>query len=167
MKFFTKPVRSAPLVAMGFSMLLAACASTGARQDSGNVAEGGRTITDPAELAESPVMRRAVERWNFLIAHKAEKAYDYLSPGFRKTKSRDHYANEMNNRPAHWTKVYPYREQCDKPDVCVLDLQIDATVKMPGVASPVASVGFVTETWIRTHGKWYLLPNAVKGAGGK
>ena len=34
------------------------------------------------------VDRRAVERWNHLIAHQAEKAYDYLTPGFRATSPR-------------------------------------------------------------------------------
>src|SRR5688572_22783391 len=45
---------------------------------------------------------RAVERWNYLIAHQAEKAYDYLSPGFRSTQTREVYASSMNSRPVQW-----------------------------------------------------------------
>ncbi len=111
------------------------------------------------------VEKRAVERWELLIARKAEKAYDYLSPGFRATKKREDYAMEMNNRPVHWDKVLPYSQKCDKPDVCIVSIQVDADVKMPGVSKNVSTVGFVTETWIKTRGKWYLLPNAKQTAG--
>ncbi|SFN17244.1 hypothetical protein SAMN05216289_10666 [Dokdonella immobilis] len=143
--------RAAALLALG--LLLAGCASEGTRPDAkpdGKVAE-----------------KRAIERWEFLIKHEAEKAYDYLSPGFRATKSREDYAKEMNNRPIRWTRVLPYRSTCDKPDVCVLDLQIDFATKMPGVGTDVSSVGFVKETWLRTGGKWYLLPEAKSETGGK
>ena len=88
-----------------------------------------------------------------------------MSPGFRATKKRDEYAREMNERPVQWKKVLPYREVCDKPDVCVIDLQVDAGVKLPGVSNMVSTVGFVTETWIRSHGKWYFLPEANAPAG--
>ncbi len=39
------------------------------------------------------VDKRALERWNYLIAHQAEKAYDYLSPGTRETQTRESYAS--------------------------------------------------------------------------
>ena len=139
------------------ALLAAGCATDTKRADSaatsGEVAAG-------KSIPNSEAQRRAVERWNLLIEHKADKAYDYLSPGYRATKKRDEYAKEMNDRPVRWTKVLPFREICDKPDVCVIDLQVDIGVKMPGVSQPVSSVGFVTETWIRTRGKWYLLPHA-------
>ena len=143
--------RAAAILAIG--LLLAGCASDGTGPDAppdGKVAE-----------------KRAIERWEFLIKHEAEKAYDYLSPGFRATKNREEYAKEMNNRPIRWTRVLPYRATCDKPDVCVIDLQIDYTTKMPGVGTDVNSVGFVKETWLRTRGKWYLLPEAKPVTGGK
>jgi hypothetical protein len=38
---------------------------------------------------------------------------------------------------------------------------------MPGVGSEVSSVGFVKETWLKTRGKWYLLPDAKPETGGK
>ena len=139
------------------ALLVAGCASETRRADSSPATgEAPAGTTAPS----SDALRRAVERWDLLIAHKAEKAYDYLSPGYRATKKREDYAREMNDRPVKWTKVLPYREVCDKPDVCVIDLQVDIGVKMPGVSQMVSSVGFVTETWIRSRGKWYLLPHA-------
>lgn len=146
------------------ALLVAGCASETKRADGSRA--NGEAATGKS-VPNSEAERRAVERWNLLIAHNAEKAYDYLSPGYRATKKRDDYAREMNDRPVKWTKVAPYREACDKPDVCVIDLQLDIGVKVPGVSQTVSSVGFVTETWIRTRGKWYVLPNSADLTGRK
>ena len=147
------------LAALLFAALLTtACSSQSTRPDQAGTDASAKTVNKEVE-------RRALERWAFLIERKAEKAYDYLSPGYRQTKSRDEYAKEMNNRPVQWSKVLPYRQVCDKPDVCVLDLQVDFETRIPGVRQAVDSAGFVNETWIRTRGKWYLLPKAKDQAG--
>ena len=144
---------------LAFGLLLAGCASESTRPD----APASGTQRSPTNSA---VEKRALERWSYLIERKADKAYDFLTPGYRATKSRETYASEMNNRPIHWTKVYPYSETCEKPDVCVLNIQIDADTAMPGVGKKVPAMGFVAETWIRTRGKWYFLPDAKQGTGG-
>ncbi|HMM65342.1 MAG TPA: hypothetical protein PKC03_00240 [Dokdonella sp.] len=137
-------------------LLLAGCTSQATRSEA------------PADGKDTKVVeRRAIERWDLLIQKKAEKAYDFLSPGFRATKKREDYAQEMNNRPVRWTKVLPYKQACDKPDICILDLQIDYSTKMPGVGTDVSSVGFVRETWIRSKGQWYMLPDAKPATGGQ
>lgn len=149
------------LAALLFAIVLtSACSSQSTRPDQAGGDASAKTVNKEVE-------RRALERWAFLIERKAEKAYDYLSPGYRQTKSRDEYAKEMNNRPVRWSKVLPYRQVCDKPDVCVLDLQVDFETTIPGVRQAVDSAGFVNETWIRTGGKWYLLPKAGNQAGRK
>jgi len=48
------------------------------------------------------VEARAAERWNLLIAHQAEKAYDYLTPGFRQTITREKYASDKNDVALRW-----------------------------------------------------------------
>ena len=59
------------------------------------------------------VEKRAVERWNYLVARQAEKAYDYLSPGTRETQTRESYAASMNNRPVKWTAAkFNRKERC-------------------------------------------------------
>lgn len=148
----------APILALG--LLLAGCASESTRPDQS--AQGA-----DQSVKVSEVQKRALQRWNYLINREPGKAYDLLSPGYRSTKSREVYANEMSNRPIHWTKVHPYSETCEKPDVCVLNLQIDADTSMPGVGRKVPAMGFVEETWVKTRGKWYYLPDAKAGTGGK
>ncbi len=105
------------------------------------------------------VDRRAVERWNYLIAHQAEKAYDYLSPGFRKTQTREAYAAAMNNRPVQWKKATFNGKECDA-ERCKASIKLTYAVRMPGLAStPVETTTTQSETWILVDGQWYLLPN--------
>ncbi|MFA7320853.1 MAG: hypothetical protein WC000_05255 [Dokdonella sp.] len=144
-------------VLIAATLFAAGCTSNTTKPDKAESASDKRAV---AAVPNKVVQDRAVQRWELLIAGKADKAYDYLSPGYRATKKRQDYARELSDRPVQWKKVLPYREVCDKPDVCLIDLQIDAGVKMPGVSSMVSTVGFVTETWIRVHGKWYFLPEA-------
>ena len=103
------------------------------------------------------VDRRSVERWNFLIAHQAEKAYDYLTPGFRATQSRENYAASMNNRPVQWKSVQFNHKQCDA-DRCKVDVDVAYSILMPGVTMPSAIVSTQSETWILVDGNWYFLP---------
>ena len=100
---------------------------------------------------------RSVERWNFLIAHQAEKAYDYLSPGFRQTQKRDDYATAMNNRPLQWKGVTFNRKECEE-DRCTVYLDVAYALKMPGGGGVIDSTSTQSETWIRVDGEWYFLP---------
>lgn len=111
--------------------------------------------TDKAN--DNNVDRRSVERWNFLIAHQAEKAYDYLTPGYRQTKKRDEYASAMNNRPLQWKSVTFNRKECDD-DRCTVYIDVAYTLKMPGGGSAIDTTSTQSETWIRVDGEWYFLP---------
>ena len=103
------------------------------------------------------VDRRSVERWNYLIAHQAEKAYDYLTPGFRATQPRNTYATAMNNRPVQWKSVHFNHKQCDA-DRCDVAVDVTYSILMPGVTIPSATVSTQSETWIVVDGNWYFLP---------
>ena len=103
---------------------------------------------------------RSVERWNLLIAHQAEKAYDFLSPGYRQTKDRESYAKEMNARPVNWSKVSYTSQDCEA-DTCKVHLSVNYSINTGGPAGTVKTVAPLTETWIRIDGHWYHLPNPV------
>lgn len=102
------------------------------------------------------VDRRAVERWNYLIARQAEKAYDYLSPGYRETKTRESYADAMNNRPVKWMEAKFKRKTCDG-DSCQVIVEVKYSVAVGG-APAMESNSDQSETWIRVDGDWYFLP---------
>jgi hypothetical protein len=113
---------------------------------------GCSTNNDPA----ADVDQRAVERWNYLIAHQAEKAYDYLSPGTRETQTRESYASAMNSRPVRWTAAKFNRKECDA-DRCKVYIDVTYSVAMQG-AGAIESTSTQTETWVRVKDDWYFLP---------
>jgi hypothetical protein len=123
-------------------------------------------MTTVKDQDSSVVQARAMERWDFLIAHKAEKAWDYLSPGYRETKPRDAYAQEMNGRGIRWSKVHFGSQQCDA-DVCKVRLSVDYAVTLGGPAGKVQSMGLVVENWVKVKGQWYFLPDRFKPKLGK
>jgi uncharacterized protein YchJ len=118
----------------------------------------------PGVQDDAALEKLSVERWNLLIAHKAEQAYDFLSPGTRATQSRESYASEMNNRPVHWKSVEYIDRKCDDPDACTLQLRAAFTVTMSArMGKDVDAVTILWERWVRLDGHWYYLPeHAVK-----
>ncbi|HEX3895846.1 MAG TPA: hypothetical protein VHW73_06520 [Rudaea sp.] len=125
------------------------------------VIAGCATTTAVKPQAGATAQERAVQRWNYLIAHRAEKAYDYLSPGYRATKSRDDYASEMNGRGMHWLSVTPNSAECEA-DTCKVRLIVNIEIDMTGAAGHVKSISPVVETWIKESGNWYYLPEATR-----
>jgi hypothetical protein len=103
---------------------------------------------------------RAVERWNYLIAHQAEKAYDYLSPGTRETQTRESYAAAMNNRPVRWSSAKFNHKECDA-DRCKVYVDVSYSLAMPGAGGAgrtVESSSTQSEIWVRVDGEWFFLP---------
>jgi hypothetical protein len=122
-----------------FALALAACSSGGSDAD---------------------VDKRSIERWNFLIAHQAEKAYDLLTPGTRATQTRENYAAAMYSRPVRWTAAKFNRKECDA-DRCKVYVDVTYSVVMPGggaTGKPITTTSPQTETWVRVDGEWYFLP---------
>jgi hypothetical protein len=129
-----------PIAFAAFSLTLALCA-----------------CTDKAN--PDNVDQRAVERWKFLSAHQAEKAYDYLSPGFRSTQTREAYAGSMNNRPVQWKGAKFKSKECDA-DRCKVQVDVTYSVTMPSVGKAIDSTSTQSETWLLVEGDWYFLPSS-------
>ena len=105
----------------------------------------------------SVIKTKAVQRWDDLIARKADKAYDFLAPGYRKTISRAQYAKDMNGRGMRWKKVSFGSQTCDV-DTCNVHLTVAYNLNLGGLTGKVDSMGLVVETWIKVDGTWYYLP---------
>ena len=122
-------------------VVLAGCAA-GVRKDSGAI-----------------VGELAVQRWNLLIQHQADKAYDFLAPGYRATTSREEYAKSMNNRPVAWKGVELVDSKCEQ-DVCKVHLKLayNVSVNLHGTHE-VKGNSPLEENWIRESDHWYVLPD--------
>jgi len=103
--------------------------------------------------------RRAVERWNYLVAHQAEKAYDYLTPGYRQTQTREAYAAAMNNRPVRWDAAKFKQKTCESQR-CKVDVDVTFSMMVPGSHKWTPATSTQSETWILSNGEWFYLPNS-------
>lgn len=103
--------------------------------------------------------RRAVERWNFLVARQAEKAYDYLTPGYRQTQTREAYAAAMNNRPVRWQAAKFKQKKCES-ERCKVDVDVTFSATVPGSQSATPATSTQSETWILSNGEWFYLPSS-------
>ncbi|MBS0571400.1 MAG: hypothetical protein JSS28_12375 [Proteobacteria bacterium] len=108
----------------------------------------------------SVIREKAVQRWDYLIAKKADKAYDFLSPGYRTTITRENYAAGMNNRPVTWEAVQFADQNCDA-DLCTVHLKLKykVLVNLHGIRN-IQGDSPLTERWIKESGRWYFLPDS-------
>ena len=120
-------------------MALAACAAV--KKDDGAAVEA-----------------RAAERWDFLIKHQAEKAYDYLTPGFRQTITREKYAAQKNDPATPWKSAKVSGHSCDA-DSCTVTVLIATEVRLPGLAKMQSANLPTEEHWTRSGRTWYYLPD--------
>ena len=108
---------------------------------------------------EAIVMDRAVQRWNYLIEKKAEKAYAYLSPGYRKTMPQAQYVGEKTNTAMRWKHVSANKAKCEE-DVCDVWVSVDYEVNLPNTGGkPITTFAPMQEKWVKAGGKWYYLPS--------
>ena len=105
----------------------------------------------------SVIKTKAVQRWDYLIAKQADKAYDFLAPGYRQTISREQYAHNMNGRGTRWSKVAYNSQTCDA-DACTVRLSVNYAINLGGLAGDTKSMGFAVEKWIKADGAWFYLP---------
>lgn len=105
------------------------------------------------------VMKRAEQRWNYLIEKKAEKAYEYLTPGYRKTKPLEQYVSEKTAVALRWKSATAGKADCAE-DVCTVFVTLNYVVNLPNTGGkPIETFAPLREKWLKTGGTWYLLPD--------
>ena len=114
--------------------------------------------------SEDVLKQRAEQRWNLLIQRDGAKAWDYLTPGYRATITRDAYAMSMNNRPIRWTSVEATKVSCDQPDNCTVFITVGFDLKVPGTGGTSSSFAPLRERWLQVQNQWYYLPNEEAGS---
>jgi hypothetical protein len=151
-------------LAFGLALaFLAGCQSGGTRPD-GAAATPGPTGADAAVAPTDgktmdPLLARATERWQLLIAGKFAEAYEYLSPGYREVVDREEYVQTMAKRQVFWNAAEAHDQEC-RDGFCRVRVDVLYTVNMPvmGVGE-VSSSTTVIENWLLGEdGRWYFVP---------
>jgi len=111
-----------------------------------------------APPAQTDIKERAQARWDAVLADDYDTAYSFYSPGYRSSHSRVDFEIYLRTRRVRWTSAEVRESSCEA-DVCKVVTRIGYSVAgaVPGV--PVwKSKQNVPETWVRTEGQWWFLP---------
>lgn len=100
----------------------------------------------PPQVEES-VRARAQQRWDALLAGDVEKAYGFLSPGARQTRSFASYSAMI--RKGFWAKAVVEGVVCPSTSVCKVTVVVDYNFRGSLVSSPVS------EDWVFADGQWW------------
>ena len=112
--------------------------------------------SSPDPLAE--LEQRATQRWQHLIDGDYGGAYEYLTHGYRQTRSRGDYTRLAASRSQfRWKTVGWKGAECTSEDSCLATLEVTYEILMPG-GGPAFSVFYSKERWLRQQGVWQHLP---------
>ncbi len=115
--------------------------------------------SESGDASVKSLKARAEQRWAYLIEKKAEKAYEYLTPGYRKTKSLEQYIAEKTSVALRWKRATAGETEC-KEDVCTVFISLEYEVSLPNSGGkPIETFAPLREKWVKLSGKWYFLPD--------
>ena len=144
-------------VVLAATLVLAGCAGGGATRPDKTVDTSG---------TKEALQKRVEQRWAHLIKEDFDKAWEYLTPGYRSTASREVWASNMKDRPVKWTKAVVSSTDCPEgEEFCDVTVQVEfvANSSIPMVGQIEAATP-VFERWIRLKGAWYHVPQEVARA---
>ncbi|MGB4859215.1 MAG: hypothetical protein WBP11_07775, partial [Dokdonella sp.] len=102
---------------------------------------------------------RAEQRWTYLIDKKADQAYEFLTPGYRKAKTLDQYVAEKSSVALKWKSAKATRADCEE-DVCTVFVTLYYEVTLPNTGSqPIDTFAPMREKWMKVGKQWYFLPD--------
>lgn len=108
--------------------------------------------------AQVALRERATERWQFLIENQYDKAYEYLSPGYRASRTQAQYETVSRSRAAFkWKSIRWIGAECETADSCLVSMDVEYQTRLPQ-AGDIASYFQSRERWVQSGGRWYHLP---------
>ena len=109
---------------------------------------------------------KSVKRWEAIIDSEYEKAYEYFTPGYKKTESLAAYASKIANAKVRveWKSAKFIGRDCESEVKCEVELEVLYKYSFPRKSMGELEVPTkIVENWINKNGKWYFLPKLKKG----
>ena len=108
------------------------------------------------QTPEERVADRAQERRMAMIDGDFEKAYEYLSPGYRANTSLNAWKGRFGGA-VNWTDAEVRSVECEDDDACTATVLLSYRVSMPQGGDREGRRPF-DEQWVRSEGEWWHLP---------
>ncbi|MEE4637853.1 MAG: hypothetical protein V2J42_03865 [Wenzhouxiangella sp.] len=114
--------------------------------------------TPPSEPTET-LEERVMARWQLMVEREFEAAWDYYTPGFRQTTSRELFAADMERRPVHWTAAELVGTDCGE-DVCQVKVRVEyRVVGAPRGHGRMRLNRTIEDQWVFLDGQWWYSAN--------
>ena len=106
----------------------------------------GGCMTLAPKSPEEAIRARAQERWISLLSGKFDKAYELLSPSYRKVKDLESYRRNFGDS-ASWTRAEVLLVDCPEPTKCNANVEIEVQPMIPaGFKGTIRTQ--VQESWV-------------------
>ena len=139
---------------LGLFLLLSASAS-------GMAAESIEAGSQEGIKGEAEVSRRAVERWDAIIAGDFSSAFGFFSPGMRKIVPFEYYRSKAEGAVTDWVKARVESVACEF-DVCALAVRVTFVYKGGlDLMKDQTSSSLIREKWLFSDGEWWLVPDKL------
>ena len=116
--------------------------------------------TAPTDSRPQLINERAQQRWDDLISGDIERAYGYISPGYRSSVSLEQYTTRIRSSRVNWTKA-TYNDSDCLDSSCKVSIKLDYSLirALPGVPRYDGSQA-ITENWLLLDGSWWFVPDS-------
>lgn len=91
-----------------------------------------------------------------MVAGDYEKAYGFLTPGFRGQESLEAYKGRFEGK-TKWLEAVMTGIECE-PDVCEAEFSTKYRFLGAPPIPPMDVKGSLKEKWVHTQGEWWQLP---------
>lgn len=116
-------------------------------------------LTGCIDHEKNKLDNRAQQFWDYKINKEFKEAYEYLSPGWRKTDTLEAFKQRMLISKANWKEAKMVKKECSQPDLCVVTMSIKYEYKFHTSGSQKMQIeSSVKETWILKDNIWFNLP---------
>ncbi|MFK5855707.1 MAG: hypothetical protein QM503_06215 [Bacteroidota bacterium] len=104
---------------------------------------------------------RVIDFWHHKINKNFDKAYDFLSPGWKSNESKDSYQVRLKQSQIKWLSSKIKEKTCSETYLCTvtLDIEYEFIFKGTMTGSKIVVPSQVTEKWLMKDNIWYFVPS--------
>lgn len=102
---------------------------------------------------------RVKDYWNFKISKNYKEAYNFLTPGYKKTESIEEYQLRLSSNKVNWLEYSLANKKCEQTDICTVNIDVVYEYYMPTAQHTKITVpSSISETWLMKDNVWYYFP---------
>lgn len=101
---------------------------------------------------------RVYDFWKFKIESRFDKAYEFLSPGWRSNEPVESYSLRVSKSKVKWLEAKVDKKDCKQKDYCIVTVLIKYSFRPKHAKKAMIVESPVKENWLLKNNTWYLVP---------